>query len=113
MVVDRRSTPGEGGVASHEAAALEAEALDAASLEAEALEADALDAEALEPEALAELAELLEPPEHATMNSANIAANTVARRALVITDFFIVSLPSLVPKRNMKRRDPLRRFVTA
>lgn len=94
-------------MASLEAASLEAEALDAASLEA-----DALDAEALEPEALAELAELLEPLEHATMNSANIAANTVARRALDITDFFIVSLPSLVPKRNMKRRDPMHRFVT-
>ena len=83
MVVDTRSV-GLAGVAADEAAALEADAL--------------ADAEALEAEALADALEALpEPLEHATMNSANIAAKTVASNNLIVVDFFIVSLPSFYP----------------
>ena len=72
------------------AAADEAEAL-AALADAEALDADA---DALDALAEAEaLAALPDPLEHATMNSANIAANTAATNALILTLFFIVSLP--------------------
>ena len=89
MVVDRRSTPGEGGVASLEAEALDAEA-DALEAEADALEAEALEAEAdeLEPEALEALPE---PLEQATRNSANIAARTVTSRTL--TGVFLMTFP--------------------
>lgn len=114
-------------MASLEAEALDADALDAAAdeaaAEADSLEADAdsdeaadedaaldaLEADALEPDALEAL--LLELPEHATMNSANNAANTVASNNLDTVVFFIVSHPLFNPKRNMKRCDPLHRFV--
>ena len=77
------------------AAALEADALaaDADSLEADA---DALDA-------------LLEPLEHATMNSANIAANTAASSALNLV-FFIVSLPLCLPTVKRETVRPLTPF---
>ena len=80
VVVEMRRTGFSGVAAADEAASLEA-AAEAEALEAEA-EADALEA-------------LPEPLEHATMNSANIAANTVASKTLYVVDFFIVSLPSL------------------
>ena len=94
------------GVAAVEAEAeadseAEAEALSEALAEADS-EADAL-AEALaeaDAEALEELLELLE---HATMNSANIAATTVTIRTLTNDDFLIVSLPSRCPK---AKREP-------
>jgi hypothetical protein len=78
--------------------------------------ADALDALSEAADALSEAADELaaldalpDPLEHATMNSANIAANTTASRALNFMLPFIVFLPSrLTPKRC----DPLHRFVT-
>ena len=81
VVVDTRSTGFAGVAAADDAASLDAAAEDAASLEALA---DALEA-------------LPDPLEHATMNSANIAAKTVASNSLIVVDFFIVSLPSFYP----------------
>ena len=85
MVVDRRRTLFSAAAADELAASDDAAAGDAASDDADALEADAL-ADALDA--------LPDPLEHATMNRANIAANTVASRTLNAIDFFIVSLPS-------------------
>jgi len=122
-----RRTSLEGAVAALDAASLEAASLDAASLDAASLEAASLDAASLEAEALASLeaaeleadaleADALEalpdPLEQATRNSANIAANTVARRTFNVVLFFIVFSSLPCPNRKLKRRDPLHRFIT-
>ena len=90
VVVEMRRTVFVGAAADADAlsdAAALADALADAAAEADSLAAAEADALA------AELEALLEPPEQATMNSANSAANTVASKALYIVLLFIASLP--------------------